>query len=205
MRAPRGFRPNRYGRDHALPMLEEEIHKLEYGIPPSRKPHYCYPYPPHDNPTNQKGAQSYHLVYLENEYVKIAIAPELVGRLFSTLDKTNGYDFVYKQHLIKTALIGLIGAWISTHWLRPRRGRATSIIQLLRLVPEPPTRPGSPNKVAGAPRLSRSPRANRYGTFRRAACRCARRCGRRRSRAGPAAGWRAAPRYDNCRSTRARR
>src|SRR5260221_14269723 len=57
-----------------------------------------YPYPLYDNLTNTKGEQSYHLVYLENEYVKIAVAPGIGGRLFSALDKSNGYDFVYRQH-----------------------------------------------------------------------------------------------------------
>ena len=42
-----------------------------------------YPYPLLDNLTNRRGEQTYHLVYLENEYVRIAIAPELGGRLFS--------------------------------------------------------------------------------------------------------------------------
>ena len=34
-----------------------------------------YPYPLYDNLTNVRSEQTYHLVYLENEYVKIAIAP----------------------------------------------------------------------------------------------------------------------------------
>src|ERR1700691_3582590 len=46
-----------------------------------------YPYPLYDNLTNQRGEKSYHLVYLENEYVKICIAPEIGGRLLSALDK----------------------------------------------------------------------------------------------------------------------
>lgn len=28
-------------------------------------------------------------------------------------DKTNGYDFFYRQHVIKPALVGLAGPWIS--------------------------------------------------------------------------------------------
>src|ERR1700722_18021969 len=72
-----------------------------------------YPYPLYDNLTNQKGEQTYHIVYLENEYVKVGIVPEIGGKLFSAVDKTNHYDFVYHQHVIKPALIGLIGAWIS--------------------------------------------------------------------------------------------
>lgn len=89
-----------------------------------------YPYPLYSNLTNRKADKSYHLVYLENEYVKIGISPEMGGRLFSALDKTNNYDFVYKQHVIKPALIGLIGAWISggIEWNIPHHHRATTFV-----------------------------------------------------------------------------
>lgn len=89
-----------------------------------------YPYPLYDNLTNQRGEKSYHLVYLENEYVKIAIAPEIGGRLLSALDKTDNYDFIYHQHVIKPALIGLIGAWISggIEWNIPHHHRATTFL-----------------------------------------------------------------------------
>lgn len=89
-----------------------------------------YPYPLYSNLTDQKADQAYHLVYLENEYVKIGIAPQLGGRLFSAVDKTNGYHFVYRQHVIKPALIGLIGAWISggIEWNIPHHHRATTYL-----------------------------------------------------------------------------
>jgi hypothetical protein len=72
-----------------------------------------YPYPLYDILTNRKVAKTYRMVYLENEYVRIGILPEVGGRVFEGLDKTNNYDFFYRQHVIKPALIGLIGAWIS--------------------------------------------------------------------------------------------
>lgn len=89
-----------------------------------------YPYPLYSNITNRRADQVYRLVYLENEYVKIGIAPGIGGRLFSALDKTNGYDYVYRQHVIKPALIGLIGAWISggVEWNIPHHHRATTYL-----------------------------------------------------------------------------
>jgi tetratricopeptide (TPR) repeat protein len=87
-----------------------------------------YPYPLYDNLTNRRSEQTYRLVYLENEYVRIGIAPELGGRLFSALDKTNHYDYIYQQHVIKPALIGLTGAWISggIEWNIPHHHRAST-------------------------------------------------------------------------------
>ncbi len=55
----------------------------------------------------------YKLVTLENEYVKIEILPEIGGRIYSAYDKTTGYDYFYKQHVIKPALIGVLGSWVS--------------------------------------------------------------------------------------------
>lgn len=53
------------------------------------------------------------IITLENEYLRIELMPELGGRIYSAFDKRTGYDFFYKQHVIKPALIGLLGSWIS--------------------------------------------------------------------------------------------
>jgi tetratricopeptide (TPR) repeat protein len=99
-----------------------------------------YPYPLYDNLTNRKSDVSYKLVYLENEYVKIGIAPEIGGRIFSGLDKTNGYDFIYRQSVIKPALIGLIGSWISggVEWNIPHHHRASTFIPVQTEIEEHP-------------------------------------------------------------------
>ena len=89
-----------------------------------------YPYALYDNLTNKKSDKIYKMVYLENEYVKIGILPEIGGRLFSAVDKTNNYSFIYTQHVIKPALIGLTGAWISggIEWNIPHHHRASTFI-----------------------------------------------------------------------------
>jgi tetratricopeptide (TPR) repeat protein len=57
--------------------------------------------------------KTYTAVCLENDYLDVLILPELGGRIFAARDKTNGYDFFYRQHVIKPALIGIYGLWIS--------------------------------------------------------------------------------------------
>jgi tetratricopeptide (TPR) repeat protein len=52
-------------------------------------------------------------VYLENEYIKLCLLPDIGGRLFYATDKTNNYEIFYRQHVIKPANIGMLGAWIS--------------------------------------------------------------------------------------------
>ncbi len=72
-----------------------------------------YPYPTVEKISDVKTDKEYQAVYLENEYLKVMILPELGGRIQRAYDKTNGYDFVYYNHVIKPALVGLVGPWIS--------------------------------------------------------------------------------------------
>lgn len=72
-----------------------------------------YPYPATQEIAREKTDHVWHAVFLENRYLKIMILPELGGRIQRALDKTTGYDFVYYNHVIKPALVGLTGPWIS--------------------------------------------------------------------------------------------
>lgn len=72
-----------------------------------------YPYPTVEKISNVKTDKEYTAVWLENEYIKVMVLPELGGRIQRAYDKTNGYDFVYYNHVIKPALVGLTGPWIS--------------------------------------------------------------------------------------------
>ncbi len=56
---------------------------------------------------------AYQAIRIENDYLSVVVLPQLGGRIYSAYDKVNGYDFFYKQHVIKPALIGLLGSWIS--------------------------------------------------------------------------------------------
>ncbi len=72
-----------------------------------------YPYAMIDGVTGVREEKTYTALYLENEYVKLCILPEIGGRLWYATDKTNGYEIFYRQHVVKPALIGMLGAWVS--------------------------------------------------------------------------------------------
>lgn len=72
-----------------------------------------YPYPVVETISDIKTDKEYLAIYLENEYLKVMVLPELGGRIQRAYDKTNNYDFVYYNHVIKPALVGLTGPWIS--------------------------------------------------------------------------------------------
>lgn len=52
-------------------------------------------------------------VFIENEYIKVMVLPELGGRVQMAYDKIKQRHFVYYNHVIKPALVGLAGPWIS--------------------------------------------------------------------------------------------
>ncbi len=56
---------------------------------------------------------SYRAVFLENEFIRLMLLPAIGGRIHAGQDKTNNYDFFYRQTVIKPALVGLLGPWIS--------------------------------------------------------------------------------------------
>ena len=72
-----------------------------------------YPNPFTDRLSLEKQDTTYNAIFLENEFIQLMILPELGGRIHAGLDKTNQYDFFYRQHVIKPALVGLLGPWIS--------------------------------------------------------------------------------------------
>ena len=65
-----------------------------------------YPNPVIEKIEDVKKDRVYRAVILENDYVEVTVLPELGGRIYSARDKSNGYDFVYRNHVIKPALVG---------------------------------------------------------------------------------------------------
>lgn len=72
-----------------------------------------YPLPVTEKIYDEKELKEYKALILENDYLYVMILPELGGRIQKAYDKTNGYDFVYYNQVIKPALVGLAGPWIS--------------------------------------------------------------------------------------------
>lgn len=72
-----------------------------------------YPLQFHERIESERRPHTWDAIHVENEYLRIMILPELGGRLHMAFDKTNGYDFFYRNNVIKPALVGLAGPWIS--------------------------------------------------------------------------------------------
>ena len=85
--------------------LEKRIYQGSSGV--------VYPHPVIETISDVKSDKEYDAIFLENEFIKIMILPELGGRVHRAYDKIRKRDFIYYNQVIKPALVGLTGPWIS--------------------------------------------------------------------------------------------
>jgi tetratricopeptide (TPR) repeat protein len=72
-----------------------------------------YPLPFYEAVADQPSPRPWAGLHLENEYLRVLILPELGGRVHAVVDLTTGRDLFYRNSVIKPALVGLAGPWIS--------------------------------------------------------------------------------------------
>lgn len=72
---------------------------------------FNYPYTIRDNLTNHRANHALRAIYLENEYLKCSVLPDMGGHLYTCIDKINGQPMFYNNPSIKKAGIGYRGAW----------------------------------------------------------------------------------------------
>jgi tetratricopeptide (TPR) repeat protein len=105
---------------------EEEVIIPTYGIgKPEKNPIFfenrvyqgssgaVYPLPVIEKILDEKTDRKYRGLFLENRYLKIMILPEIGGRVQMAFDKIKQRHFIYYNQVIKPALVGLTGPWIS--------------------------------------------------------------------------------------------
>ncbi len=85
--------------------LEKRVYQGSSGV--------VYPHPVIEKIMDEKKDKVWNAVYLENDFIKVMILPELGGRIQMAYDKTKERHFVYYNQVIKPALVGLTGPWIS--------------------------------------------------------------------------------------------
>lgn len=85
--------------------LEKRVYQGSSGV--------VYPHPVVEHISDIKVDKEWEVVYLENDYLKIMVLPALGGRIQMAWDKIRERHFVYYNHVIKPALVGLAGPWIS--------------------------------------------------------------------------------------------
>jgi tetratricopeptide (TPR) repeat protein len=89
-----------------------------------------YPYAMNDVISNEKTEESWKSLILENEYIRLCVMPEIGGKLYYAADKTDGYNFVYRNNVVKPSNIGMLGAWVSggIEWCVIHHHRASTFL-----------------------------------------------------------------------------
>ncbi|MGD0911778.1 MAG: DUF5107 domain-containing protein [Terracidiphilus sp.] len=72
---------------------------------------FNYPYTLRTNLTGEKTNHAWRAVFLENEYLKCTVLPDIGGHLYTCIDKISGQSMFYANPSIKKAQIGYRGAW----------------------------------------------------------------------------------------------
>ena len=91
-----------------------------------------YPYPMQDVLFDGKMDETYKYLTLQNKWFHVGLLPEHGGHLLNFTDKATGFETFYRQHVVKPALIGMLGAWISggVEWNFPHHHRATTAMPI---------------------------------------------------------------------------
>src|SRR5258708_1650064 len=72
---------------------------------------FNYPYTLRTTLTNQRTDHAWRALFLENEYLKCSVLPDLGGHLYTCTDKISGQPMFYANPSIKKAAISYRGAW----------------------------------------------------------------------------------------------
>ncbi len=78
-------------------------------LQPAGRPNY--PYTIRDVLTDRRRPRAWRALFLENEYLKCSVLPDLGGHLYSCTDKVNGQEMFYANESIKVSNIAYRGSW----------------------------------------------------------------------------------------------
>jgi tetratricopeptide (TPR) repeat protein len=94
-----------------LPTYEEGLPNPNPPFDQFSSPRFNYPYALRDNLTDRRVDHLWRAVYIENEYLKCSVLPDIGGHLYTCIDKISGQPMFYANPSIKKAKIGIRGAW----------------------------------------------------------------------------------------------
>ncbi len=72
---------------------------------------FNYPYTLREELTGERRKHDLRAIYLENEYLKCSVLPDIGGHVYTCIDKINGQPMFYANQSLKKAEIGYRGAW----------------------------------------------------------------------------------------------
>lgn len=94
-----------------LPVYEEGAPDSNPSFDQFATNRFSYPYTLRKEITDQRVVHKLRAIYLENEYLKCSVLPDIGGHVYTCTDKISGQPMFYANPSIKKARIGYRGAW----------------------------------------------------------------------------------------------
>ena len=96
---------------YTLPTYEEGAPDPNPAFDQYANGRFNYPYTLRNNLTDRRTDHAWRALFLENEYLKCWVLPDLGGHLYTCIDKISGKPMFYANPSIKKAAISYRGAW----------------------------------------------------------------------------------------------
>ena len=94
-----------------LPTYEEGMPDPNPAFDQFASNRFNYPYTLRDKLTSHRADHDWRAIYIENEYLKCSVLPDIGGHLYTCIDKISGQSMFYANPSIKKAAVGYRGAW----------------------------------------------------------------------------------------------
>ncbi len=106
------FSSSIYAQQAVIKEVERPMKTYPFSDPdPVARPGKVYPYFRFDGFTNKSEIRNWKMVELENDYIRLAVMPEMGGKVWEAVEKSLQYPFVFTTHVVKFRDISLRGAW----------------------------------------------------------------------------------------------
>lgn len=94
-----------------LPITEEGNPDPNPAFDQKATTRFNYPYTLREELTGERRNHDLRAIYLENEYLKCSVLPDIGGHVYTCIDKISGQPMFYANPSLKKAQIGYRGAW----------------------------------------------------------------------------------------------
>ena len=72
-----------------------------------------YPYHKFFGYSHDAISQEWNVIKMENKHIEVYVLPEVGGKIWGAIDKSNGEEFIYRNEVMKFRNISLRGPWTS--------------------------------------------------------------------------------------------
>ena len=95
---------------------EKQMPLVTYGFSdPNPIPQFSkfYPYFRFEGYSDKGVVRNWKMVEMENDYIKLWVAPEIGGKIWGAIEKATGKEFIYFNHAVKFRDVAMRGPWTS--------------------------------------------------------------------------------------------